>query len=75
MKKSVLTALAMITQFGISVITPVLLCTLGAVWLRNKFGLGDFVVILGILIGIGAGIMTMIKMIRQMSDMAKKEDK
>lgn len=72
---SILTALAMITQFGLSVITPILLCTLGSLWLKNKFALGNFTVIIGIIIGIGAGIMSMINMIRRMNDIVKKEDK
>ncbi len=74
MKKSVLTALAMVTQFGITVITPILLCVLAALWLKNKFGLGDFTVVLGILIGVGAAVMSMMKMIKQMGDMTKEDD-
>lgn len=64
----------MVTQFGISVITPILLCVWFAAWLRDKFSLGDWAVIVGIVIGAGAGIMSMLKMIKQMSRAAEKED-
>lgn len=74
MKKDILTALSMVTQFGITTVTPVLLCVWGALWLKNKFDLGDFTVVLGILIGIGASVMSMIKMIKQMSEMAKEDE-
>ncbi len=73
-KNNIITALAMVTQFGITVITPVLLCTFAAVWLREKFGLGNFTVILGILIGIVSSVLSMKKMLKQMGEMSKKED-
>ena len=72
--KSVFTALGMITQFGISTITPMLLCIFVAVWLQSRFGLGDWVVLVGVLMGVGSGFMSMMKMIRQMSELSRKED-
>ena len=74
MKKSVISALAMVTQFGISTITPMLLCIFAALWLKNKFALGDWVVLIGVFMGIGSGFLSMMKMIRQMSELSKKED-
>ena len=74
MKKSVFSALAMVTQFGISTITPMLLCIFAALWLKNKFALGDWVVLIGVFMGIGSGFLSMMKMIRQMSELSKKED-
>ena len=72
--KSVFTALGMITQFGISTITPMLLCIFVALWLKSRFGLGDWVVLVGVLMGVGSGFMSMMKMIRQMSELSRKED-
>lgn len=40
-----------LTQLGISVAVPLALCTLGSVWLRNRFGLGPWVLFLGIGLG------------------------
>lgn len=74
MKKSVFSALTMVSQFGIGTITPMLLCIFAALWLKNRFGLGDYVVLIGIILGIGSGFMSMMKMIRQMSKLSKKED-
>ena len=74
MKKSVFSALAMVSQFGISTITPMLLCIFAAIWLKNRFGLGDYAILIGIILGIGSGFMSMMKMIRRMSEMSKKED-
>lgn len=73
-KNNVAAAFSMTIQFGISTITPMLLCILVAVWLKNHFALGDWVVLVGLLLGIGSGIMSMLKMIRQMGELAKKED-
>lgn len=72
--KSVITALGMVTQFGITTITPILLCIFAALWLKNRFGLGDYVILIGVLLGVGSSFLSMMKMIRQMSELAKKED-
>ena len=40
------------SQVGFTVITPPVLCCFGAIWLRNRFGWGNGVVIIGILLGI-----------------------
>ncbi len=75
MKKSNLAgAFSMIVQFGISVITPMLLCIFAAVWLKNRFGLGDRIVLVGLLLGVGSGIVGMFKAIKQMAKLAEKED-
>ncbi len=73
-KNSYLTALSMITQFGITTLTPMLLCIFAAMWLKNRFALGDWVVLAGLVLGIGSGIMSMLKMIKQMGELVKKED-
>jgi hypothetical protein len=39
------------TQLGISVAVPLALCTIGSVWLRNRFGLGPWVLVVGIGLG------------------------
>ena len=48
----VLRYLIYFSQVGFTVITPPVLCCFGAIWLRNRFGWGNGVVIIGILLGI-----------------------
>lgn len=52
-KKSVYKTLSLISQLGISMIAPILLCTYGGVWLEEKFSVPAAVplMILGILAG------------------------
>lgn len=38
-KKSVLQSLVLVTQFGISMLVPILLCTLLGVWIGGKFNI------------------------------------
>lgn len=69
--------LVWLTQLGISVAVPLALCVLGAVWLRNRFGLGSWVLILGIGLGLylaADGFRTSLKAMEQMSGF-KKADK
>lgn len=51
-KWSVLRYLIYFSQVGVTVVTPPVLCCFGALWLRNRFGWGNGVVIVGILLGI-----------------------
>lgn len=48
--------LTMLTQLALSLLTPTLLCIFGAIWLKNKFGLGQWIVMLGIFLGLGSGV-------------------
>ncbi len=49
---SVLRYLIYFSQVGFTVVTPPVLCCFGAIWLRDKFGWGNGVVIVGILLGV-----------------------
>lgn len=51
---SVLQGLTWLTQLGLSLAVPPLLCLLGAGWLARQFSLGPWVWVLGILLGLGA---------------------
>lgn len=41
-----------ITQLGLSIVVPLFLFTQGSVWLRNRFDLGVWIVILGLVLGL-----------------------
>ena len=70
-----LNALVWLTQLGLSVIGPVALWVLLALWLRRRFGLGLWVVLVGLLLGlIGAGFALM-QSLRLMNRGAKEEQK
>lgn len=45
-----------IAQLGFSLVTPPLLCIWGAIWLQRRFALGAWVVLVGILLGLGATV-------------------
>ncbi len=47
-----LKAIVWITQLGISVAMPLLIFVFGSVWLRERFDLGAWVVIVGVVFGI-----------------------
>lgn len=44
--------LVWLTQFGLSVCLPPVLCTVAAVWLRDFFSLGGWVAVLGVAVGV-----------------------
>ena len=57
-------AAAHITQFGLSMVSPIILCLIFAIWLKNTFNIGDWVLIVAILSGVGASVMTMVNFIK-----------
>lgn len=46
--------LVWLTQLGLSVATPLLICVLGSVWLRNHFEMGAWIIFLGLFLGLSA---------------------
>lgn len=52
-KKSVYKTFALITQLGLSILTPIILCVVIGVWIDNRFSIGITIplMILGILAG------------------------
>lgn len=42
-----------LTQLGFSIVSPLLLCILGAAWLRKYLSLGAWVIVPGLLLGLG----------------------
>ena len=67
--------LVWLTQLGISVAAPLALCTVGAVWLRSRFQLGSWILLLGIGLGLFLavdGFRTSVIAMERMS--RKKED-
>ena len=44
------------TQLAFSAVGPLVLCIWGAVWLRERFALGGWVILLGILFGFGGAV-------------------
>ena len=44
--------LVLLSQIGLSIAVPLVLCTYGAYWLRSRFELGGWVVIAGVIAGL-----------------------
>ena len=47
--------LGLISQLAISMLTPVFMMILFCTWLKDKYGLGNWVIIAGLLLGVGSG--------------------
>ena len=75
MKKGNMAAqVTMITQLGLSLVTPVLLCVFLAVWLKNHFQLGEWILILGIVSGIAAMALTFFKIYKVYQNEDEREE-
>lgn len=70
-----LTLLVWLTQLGLSTAAPLACCVLVAVWLRNRFGLGVWVIIVGAVLGLVLafdGLRSSLKIMHRISK--KKKD-
>ena len=73
-KKAIVFALTSITQLGISVVVSFLLWILIAMWVKNTFNLGNFVVVIGILLGAGSAGTSFYKFCKNAGNFSKKEN-
>ncbi len=65
-----------VTQLGISVVFPLVFWILLAVWLRSRFAWGDWVIVVGVVLGlIGAvdGLRTSLATMERLSKDKKKD--
>ena len=71
-----LNLLVWITQLGLSTVTPLVGFILLAVWLRDRFLLGQWILWLGILLGLYCGItgfLNCLKTLKRITDDNKKD--
>lgn len=68
--------LAMLSQVGLSLITPLLLCLAGSWWLSARIGLGGWIYIPGFFFGMGGSAMVAYKLyLATMKEEKKKKKK
>ena len=73
--KEIFQALNSISQLGLSVVISFLLWIFIAMWIRDKFNLGNFVMIIGILFGLGSAVLSFIKFCGLISPKEKNDEK
>lgn len=66
--------LVWITQLGMSVAMPLAGFVLGALWLRNRYRLGAWILILGIVLGLYSGFTAFRSFYRYMEQSHKPKD-
>ncbi len=56
---------SLLTQLGLSVVTPPILSVLLALFLQNRYGWGDWVILTAILIGVLSGVSSVFTLLRR----------
>ena len=68
--------LVWLTQFGLSIAVPLVVSILIAVWLRQHFGLGGWVVAVGVIVGLFGAVSGLVTSLRAIDRQAgEKEDR
>ena len=65
----------MLSQLGLSVITPPLICIFATLWIREKFGLGNWIVVAGIIFGTLSGVVSLVNYLKTALKDAQKSQK
>ena len=68
-------ALVLITQVGISLVTPIVLCALFGVWIDKRVGTKWIFSVIFILLGIASGFLNAYRLIMSVNKTEKKEEK
>lgn len=71
----ILKSIVWLSQLGLSIAMPLLVGVLGSVWLRNRFGLGGWVVALGTVLGVGASFISLWQNLKAMDRQAREDDR
>lgn len=66
--------LAWMTQMGMSVAVPLVLCILSSAWLKNRFDLGGWIFIPGIFLGLGGAVSGLWSCLNAMQHTAQEDD-
>lgn len=73
--KEIIKDITLLTQFGLSFITPTLMCLAISWWLNVKIGLGSWVYLPGFFFGLGGSAMVAYKLYLAVQSKEKKEKK
>ncbi len=60
--KGIYQSLVYLTQVGLNIFIPILLMTLLGTWIDSKIGSGHLALIICLLMGIGAGLLNILKL-------------
>ncbi len=74
-KKELAYALSSITQLGISIVISFLIWIFLAIWLKNTFKLGNYVVVTGIILGIGSAGTSFYSFYKKASSITSEKEK
>ena len=69
-----ITLLTWLTQLGLSVVVPLAGWIFLALWLRKQYALGDWVIWVGIALGLFGAIDGLIRSLKALSSVAKRSD-
>lgn len=67
--------LVWITQLGFSIISPLLVSVLGAAWLKDRFELGAWIIIVGLILGLGGAVSAGVTFYRHSKQLTRPEKK
>lgn len=71
-RRAVLQNIGWLTQLGFSIACPMILCIMGALWLSRRFGLGSWVILAGVLLGLLSGISCFMNFAQAMTRRARR---
>lgn len=68
--------LVWLSQLGLSILAPPLLCVWGCSWLQTRFGIGSWLMVVGLILGLGASVSSALHfyaVVRKQAEAGKKD--
>lgn len=72
--KAIMRNIGYLTQLGFSIAFPMIVCTMGSLWLQKRFAMGTWVVFAGVIFGLVSGISCFATFVRHVMREANRKD-
>ena len=73
-RNEIIAALSYITQLGLCVVISFAIWIWIASWVKNAFGLGNYVSVIGVFLGAGSGVMSFMNFCKQIKGQTSGKD-
>ncbi len=73
-KMRILNALSYLTQLGLSIALPPVLCIFAGLWLQEKTGVGEWIIVVMLIVGLISGVCSFISFYKRFTFNHRNED-
>ncbi len=73
-RRAIVQNIGYLTQLGFSICFPMIVCTMGAIWLCDEKGWGSWVIAVGVVLGIVSGLSCFSTFVKHAMRQSRRKD-